>query len=122
MTITLQPDQERAIEEAIRAGAFQSVDEFVDPAIATRELRSPGRSSRWMSLSIRQSPLGSCARVRRSANSPSWNWLTRGACEHLHPERFCGLRGELDRRRRARLHQSLQNPHPESADLAELAT
>jgi Arc/MetJ-type ribon-helix-helix transcriptional regulator len=39
MTITLQPDQERAIEEAIRAGAFQSVDEFVDAAIATRELR-----------------------------------------------------------------------------------
>jgi hypothetical protein len=39
MTITLQPDQERAIEEAIRAGAFQSVDEFVDATIATRELR-----------------------------------------------------------------------------------
>ncbi|MGO4881235.1 MAG: hypothetical protein ACLP59_10475 [Bryobacteraceae bacterium] len=35
MTITLQPDQERAIEAAIRAGAFRSVDEFVDAAIAT---------------------------------------------------------------------------------------
>jgi Arc/MetJ-type ribon-helix-helix transcriptional regulator len=34
MTITLQPDQERAIEEAIRAGAFRSVDEFIDAAIA----------------------------------------------------------------------------------------
>ena len=35
MTITLQPDQERAIEAAIRAGAFRSVEEFVDAAIAT---------------------------------------------------------------------------------------
>ena len=35
MTITLQPDQERAIEEAIRAGAFRSVDEFIETAIAT---------------------------------------------------------------------------------------
>jgi Arc/MetJ-type ribon-helix-helix transcriptional regulator len=34
MTITLQPDQERAIEEAIRAGAFRSVDEFIDAALA----------------------------------------------------------------------------------------
>jgi len=35
MTITLQPDQERAIEDAIRAGAFRSVDEFINAAIAT---------------------------------------------------------------------------------------
>ncbi len=35
MTITLQPEQERAIEEAIRAGAFRSVDEFIETAIAT---------------------------------------------------------------------------------------
>ncbi len=35
MTITLQLDQERVIEEAIRAGAFQSVDEFIKTAIAT---------------------------------------------------------------------------------------
>jgi len=35
MTITLQPYQERAIEEAIRAGAFRSVDEFIETAIAT---------------------------------------------------------------------------------------
>jgi Arc/MetJ-type ribon-helix-helix transcriptional regulator len=35
MTITLQPDRERAIEEAIRAGAFRPVDEFIDAAIAT---------------------------------------------------------------------------------------
>jgi len=34
MTITLQPDQERAIEAAIRAGAFRSVAEFIDAAIA----------------------------------------------------------------------------------------
>src|SRR6266852_5004188 len=29
------------------------------------------------------------------------------------------VRRELDRRRRAELQRSLQNPHPESADLAE---
>jgi Arc/MetJ-type ribon-helix-helix transcriptional regulator len=29
------------------------------------------------------------------------------------------VRHELDRRRRAELHRSLQNPHPESAELAE---
>ena len=29
------------------------------------------------------------------------------------------LRHELDRRRRAELRRSLQNPHPESAELAE---
>lgn len=29
------------------------------------------------------------------------------------------VRQELDRRRRAELRRSLQNPHPESADLAE---
>ena len=35
MTFTLQGDQERAIEEAVRAGTFRSVDEFIDAAIAT---------------------------------------------------------------------------------------
>src|SRR6266568_618563 len=30
------------------------------------------------------------------------------------------VRHELDRRRRSELHRSLQNPHPESADLAAL--
>jgi Arc/MetJ-type ribon-helix-helix transcriptional regulator len=34
MTITLHPDQERAIEQAIRSGAFRSVDEFIDAAVA----------------------------------------------------------------------------------------
>jgi Arc/MetJ-type ribon-helix-helix transcriptional regulator len=29
------------------------------------------------------------------------------------------VRHELDRRRRAELHRSLQNPHPDSAELAE---
>jgi Arc/MetJ-type ribon-helix-helix transcriptional regulator len=29
------------------------------------------------------------------------------------------IRHELDRRRREELHRSLQNPHPESAELAE---
>jgi Arc/MetJ-type ribon-helix-helix transcriptional regulator len=35
MTITLHADQERAIEEAIRAGALRSVDEFIETAIAS---------------------------------------------------------------------------------------
>ncbi len=30
------------------------------------------------------------------------------------------VRNELDRRRREELHKSLQNPHPETAELAEL--
>jgi Arc/MetJ-type ribon-helix-helix transcriptional regulator len=34
MTITLQPSQEEAIQAAIRRGAFRSVDEFIDAAIA----------------------------------------------------------------------------------------
>jgi hypothetical protein len=34
MTITLQPDQEQAIEAAIHRGTFRSVDEFLDAAIA----------------------------------------------------------------------------------------
>lgn len=33
MTITLTPHQERAIEEAIRAGLVRSVDEFIEAAI-----------------------------------------------------------------------------------------
>ena len=40
MTITLQPDQEQAIEAAIRKGAFRSVDEFIDAAIATLPISS----------------------------------------------------------------------------------
>jgi Arc/MetJ-type ribon-helix-helix transcriptional regulator len=35
MTITLQPEQEQAIQEAIRTGTFRSIDEFIDAAIAT---------------------------------------------------------------------------------------
>jgi hypothetical protein len=34
MTIQLKPVQEQAINAAIRAGAFRSVDEFMDTAIA----------------------------------------------------------------------------------------
>jgi Arc/MetJ-type ribon-helix-helix transcriptional regulator len=34
MTIQLKPGQEQAINAAIRAGAFRSVDEFMDTAIA----------------------------------------------------------------------------------------
>jgi Arc/MetJ-type ribon-helix-helix transcriptional regulator len=33
MTITLKPEQERAIQEAIQAGVIRSVDEFIDAAI-----------------------------------------------------------------------------------------
>jgi hypothetical protein len=34
MTIQLKPGQEEAIQAAIRAGAFRSVEEFLDSAIA----------------------------------------------------------------------------------------
>ncbi|HUA83940.1 MAG TPA: hypothetical protein VMB85_08770 [Bryobacteraceae bacterium] len=33
MTIVLNPEQERAIQEAIAAGVIHSVDEFIDTAI-----------------------------------------------------------------------------------------
>jgi Arc/MetJ-type ribon-helix-helix transcriptional regulator len=33
MTITLTPNQERVIQDAIRAGHVRSVDEFIDTAI-----------------------------------------------------------------------------------------
>jgi Arc/MetJ-type ribon-helix-helix transcriptional regulator len=33
MTITLTPDQEKAIQDAIRAGVLRSVNEFIDTAI-----------------------------------------------------------------------------------------
>jgi hypothetical protein len=33
MTITLKPDQERAIQDAIRTGLVRSVDEFIETAI-----------------------------------------------------------------------------------------
>jgi Arc/MetJ-type ribon-helix-helix transcriptional regulator len=35
MTIELSPGQEQAIQNAIKAGAFRSVDEFMDAAIAS---------------------------------------------------------------------------------------
>lgn len=43
MTITLQPNQERAIEEAISSGAFRSVEEFIDAAIAHLPEISPAK-------------------------------------------------------------------------------
>ena len=33
MTITLTPDQEKAVQEAIQAGLVRSVDEFIEVAI-----------------------------------------------------------------------------------------
>ena len=33
MTITLTPDQEKAVREAIQAGVVRSVDEFIEVAI-----------------------------------------------------------------------------------------
>ena len=40
MTITLSPEQEQAIRDAVRAGRIASVDEFIQHAIAVL----PGRS------------------------------------------------------------------------------
>jgi Arc/MetJ-type ribon-helix-helix transcriptional regulator len=46
MTITLTPEQEKAIREAIEVGVLRSVDEFVDMAIHAlpRRERSTTRS------------------------------------------------------------------------------
>jgi Arc/MetJ-type ribon-helix-helix transcriptional regulator len=51
MTIQLKPGQEQAINAAIRAGAFRSVDEFMDTAItiltnsmAEAPVTKPGKS------------------------------------------------------------------------------
>ncbi len=44
MTIELSPDQERAIQEAIRSGLVRSVDEFIDAAIALLPHRDAGIS------------------------------------------------------------------------------
>ena len=46
MTITLTPDQERTIQEAIQAGLVRSGDEFIEAAIEAlphREGASPSR-------------------------------------------------------------------------------
>jgi Arc/MetJ-type ribon-helix-helix transcriptional regulator len=41
MTIKLNPEQERAVQNAIQSGLFQSVDEFIDLAIAGLPHRQP---------------------------------------------------------------------------------
>ena len=38
MTITLRPDQERMIAEAMRSGAYRSPDEVIDRALAVLRL------------------------------------------------------------------------------------
>ena len=45
MTITLNPDQEKAIEEAIRSGKFASADEFIASAIASFQQQPPAADS-----------------------------------------------------------------------------
>ena len=53
MTITLEPEQEEAIQAAIRSGAFRSVDEFIEAAIAilpnssAQPPRAPRKSRLW---------------------------------------------------------------------------
>ena len=43
MTITLSPDQERAVRDAIRAGQIASVEELIERAIAS--LPNPGETT-----------------------------------------------------------------------------
>jgi len=69
MTITLQPDQERAIGEAIRAGAFRSVDEFIETAIATQSVRSVQDESAHSRPSSISSLMESSPSARPSRNS-----------------------------------------------------
>lgn len=45
MTITLSPDQEKAIRDAIRAGQIASVEELIERAIATLPKRDETQSS-----------------------------------------------------------------------------
>jgi hypothetical protein len=55
MTIQLNPGQEQAIDAAIQAGTFRSVDEFIDTAIAIltsapvadATMAAPGKSRLW---------------------------------------------------------------------------
>ena len=64
MTITLSPDQERAIREAIRAGQITSVEELIQRAIAGLPKRgeTPTASSSvferaWVYLVVLKTPL-----------------------------------------------------------------
>ena len=43
MTITLTPNQEKAIQDAIQAGLVRSVDEFIDTAIEALPRRAGAR-------------------------------------------------------------------------------
>jgi hypothetical protein len=45
MTITLSPDQEQAIRDAIRAGRVASVEEFIEHAIAGLPPSTGGRGA-----------------------------------------------------------------------------
>ena len=62
MTITLNPNQEQAIREAIRAGQVASVDELIERAIAGLPQKSeeqaspPGRTVFEQGLSLFGSP------------------------------------------------------------------
>ena len=54
MTIQLKPGQEQAIQAAIKAGAFRSVDDFMETAIAilpnapvTEPSAAPHKSRLW---------------------------------------------------------------------------
>ena len=42
MQITLKPDQERIVQEALRAGLIESVDQFIDTAIEALPRRDTG--------------------------------------------------------------------------------
>jgi Arc/MetJ-type ribon-helix-helix transcriptional regulator len=46
MTITLNPDQEKAIREAIKAGLVRSVDDFIESAIEALPHSANGTPSR----------------------------------------------------------------------------
>jgi hypothetical protein len=59
MTITLTPNQEQAIREAIRAGQVASVEEFIDRAIAglpPEEAAAQKRSAAEQGLGLFSSP------------------------------------------------------------------
>jgi len=58
MTITLSPDQERAIRDAIRAGRLASVTELIDRAIAELPRQKGGGDAPGVGSSLFEQGLG----------------------------------------------------------------
>ena len=67
MTITLNPDQERAIRDAIRAGRLASVAELIDRAIAELPPQTCGGEAPGVGNSLFEQGLGLFGSLEDSA-------------------------------------------------------